>query len=162
MVKSLLKILKPSSKVTEEVTQVDISRVVGVRKAPKRDAVNEAKDTTKVGLDIWMKRDLDLLQMSWQDFFNNAQDNDAERVFRSALHNLYGASGAYGGGALTDLTESLQKLLIAEGFDPHSDAALVELHIQACRAAAFEADTTSAETTKAVCEALKGQVTART
>ena len=154
MVKSLLNLLKKPNSGSELLTELDISRVFGeTNPAPVRPITTEEKQSS-VDLDIWKQNDLNLLQSTWQAVCDQPDDAAAADEFRTALHNLHGASGAYGGGALTRLTGSLHEL-ISGIEDLQSEAALINLHVQACRAAANgDVD----HVADAVCDALEGRV----
>jgi len=154
MVKSLMNLLKKPKKGSELLTELDISRVVGeTPPAPVRPATIE-DSAPGIDLDVWKQNDLDLLQSTWQAACDDPEDDAAADEFRTALHNLHGASGAYGGGALTRLSGSLHEL-VSGIKDLHSEAALINLHVQACRATAHaDAD----EMADAVCDALEGRV----
>lgn len=157
MIKSLFKMFKSPKVGKELLTELDITRVVGgaddavdtQQVTPSEDAVAQSN------IDVWKQNDLDLLQMSWQACCDDPENEDSSTAFRNALHNLHGASGAYGGGALTRLTGSLHQLVSGVD-DLHEDAALINLHVQACRATSFGdgAD----DVADAVCDALEFQV----
>ena len=154
MVKSFLNLLKKPKSGSELLTELDISRVVGgSTPAPARPVLTEETQSS-VDLDVWKQNDLDLLQSTWQASCDQPDDEAAADEFRTALHNLHGASGAYGGGALTRLTGSLHEL-VSGIEDLQSEAALINLHVQACRATAHgDAD----DMADAVCDALEGRV----
>ena len=154
MVKSLLNLLKKPKSGSDLLTELDITRVVGEKTpAPARPAPTEEKQSS-VDLDVWKQNDLDLLQTTWQAACDTPEDEAAVDEFRTALHNLHGASGAYGGGALTRLTGSLHEL-VSGIEDLQGDAALINLHVQACRATAHGDGDHVAD---AVCDALEGRV----
>lgn len=157
MVKSLFKMFKSPKSGNELLTELDISRVVGASEeavnSPDEDLSEETSPESNI--EVWKQNDLDLLQMTWQSFCDNPEDEDTGTAFRNALHNLHGASGAYGGGALTRLTGSLHQL-VSGVEDLQVEASLINLHVQACRATSFgdSADNVA----NAVCEALEYQV----
>ncbi|MEL6860783.1 MAG: hypothetical protein AAGL11_03020 [Pseudomonadota bacterium] len=155
MVKSLLNLLKKPKKGSELLTELDISRVV-TETNPAPTARPTAIEDRAPGIDLdgWKQNDLDLLSSTWQATCDNPEDDGAANEFRTALHNLHGASGAYGGGALTRLSGSLHEL-VSGIKDLHSEAALINLHVQACRATAHS---DSDEMADAVCDALEGRV----
>ncbi|MEL7231684.1 MAG: hypothetical protein AAGJ85_04160 [Pseudomonadota bacterium] len=104
----------------------------------------------------WLERDLDGLRATWNAFVDNPARANWQAL-SSAVHNFHGASGAYGGGALTRLTENLQRV-VTDHMCAAENKALINLHVQACQAWAVgneEARTTLAD---AVCEALERQV----
>jgi len=161
MIKSLFKSLKsPKSGKKELLAELDITRVVSTAEAPAEavdnDADPEADRESNIG--IWKQNDLDLLQMTWQACHENPENEESATAFRNALHNLRGASGAYGGGALTRLSGSLHEL-VSGVEDFHEEAALINLHVQACRATAF--GESADDVADAVCDALEHQVGVR-
>ena len=106
MVKSLFKMFNKPKKGNELLTELDISRVVGsesvVEETPEvtqEEALEEA-DAPMSNIETWKQNDLDLLQMTWEACCDDPENEESVEAFRSALHNLHGASGAYGGGAL--------------------------------------------------------------
>ena len=107
-------------------------------------------------MQAWLQRDLTNLTGAWDVFAQDPSRHNWQDLAK-VVHNLHGASGAYGGGALTRLTENLQRL-VADHVCAADNKALINLHVQACQAWAIgneEARTTLAE---AVCEALEQQV----
>lgn len=156
MVKSLLKMFRKPKSGNELLTELDVSRVTGERRQAEFDDVPEESDPV-MDVETWKQNDLDLLQLTWQGCCQQPQSEEAGSAFRSALHNLHGASGAYGGGALTRLSGSLH-VLVSGVDDLEAEAALINLHVQACRASAISGADDIAD---AVCEALEKQVTAR-
>jgi|GEM_PF-5771792 len=157
MVKSLFNMFKKPKSGTELLTELDITRVVGPSEdTPEPVVVEEEELEPSEAVETWKQNDLDLLQTTWDACKDSPEDEGSAEAFRSALHNLHGASGAYGGGALTRLSGSLQELVSGVD-DLQSEAALVNLHVQACRATAF-GDDAADEVAEAVCQALEEQV----
>jgi hypothetical protein len=160
MVKSLFKLFKKTGSNNELLTELDISRVTG-EAAPVQSAEPAPEtDQPHVDVETWKQSDLDLLQMTWESCCHEPESEEASTAFRSALHNLHGASGAYGGGALTRLSGSLH-VLVSGVEDLQDEAALINLHVQACRATAIGNAEASEDVADAVCDALEKQVTAR-
>ena len=160
MVKSLLKLFNKSKSGKELLTELDISRVTG--EVPVTEDIDQgpATEAPEVDVETWKQSDLDLLQMTWEGCCQDPASEEASTAFRSALHNLHGASGAYGGGALTRLSGSLHQLVA--GLDSlQSEAALINLHVQACRATAHGEGEAADDMADAVCDALEAQVQAR-
>ena len=157
MVKSLFKMFKSPNSGKELLTALDISRVVGASEeaenSPEQDSVEETDRESNI--EVWKQNDLDLLQMTWLAACDSPENEESGTAFRNALHNLHGASGAYGGGALTRLTGSLHQL-VSGVEDLHVEAALINLHVQACRATCF--GDSAEDVADAVCEALEYQV----
>ena len=158
MVKSLFKMFKSPKAGKELLTELDITRVVGQRSEVENNPEQNGEDSNPASnIDVWKQNDLDLLQMTWQACCDNPGDEETGTAFRNALHNLHGASGAYGGGALTRISGSLHQLV--SGVDAlESDAALINLHVQACRATSFGNGDGADDVAGAVCDALEYQV----
>lgn len=161
MVKSLFNMFKKPKSGSDLLTELDITRVVGAADTPSdAPTTNEADVEPNEAVDTWKQNDLDLLQSTWQACCAEPADDESVDAFRRALHNLHGASGAYGGGALTRLSGSLQELVTSVD-DLQAEAALVNLHVQACRAAALGDGSSADEVADAVCQALEDQVRGR-
>ncbi|GAB5456505.1 MAG: hypothetical protein Hens2KO_27340 [Henriciella sp.] len=160
MVKSLFKMFKKPGSSKELLTELDVSRVTGV--LPMAEEVEASADVTSPEIDVenWKQSDLDLLQLTWEGCCQDPNSEDANTAFRTALHNLHGASGAYGGGALTRLSGSLH-MLVSGVEDLQAEAPLINLHVQACRATGIADTDASDEIADAVCDALEKQVTTR-
>lgn len=152
MVFSLLDRLKKNSERGEPVKVTpDLSRLNLQAVADPRASVQVLPE-----MQAWLERDLKVLTETWQAFSQNPS-RENWTAFSKGAHNIFGASGAYGGGALTRLTENLQRLLTNQ-VNAIEHKALVNLHVQACKAWALGnggARTTLAE---AVCDALEVQV----
>ena len=161
MLKKLFKFDKSHKPGKEMLTELDIARVVGTDSLADASS-QEAESVADPSGDIeaWKQNDLDLLQSSWQKCCDEPANEGAVTEFRHALHNLHGASGAYGGGALTRLSGSLH-LLVSGVDDLQEDAALINLHVQACRATAMTDSSAADDIADAVCDALEKQVNAR-
>ncbi|MEL7282991.1 MAG: hypothetical protein AAGJ68_00700 [Pseudomonadota bacterium] len=164
MLKSLLKSFKSPKQGRELLTELDISRVVGAVEpteeeiAAEAEAAAQAEEDAASNIEVWKQNDLDLLQETWQAYCDNPEREDTLGEFRNALHNLHGASGAYGGGALTRLSGSLHQL-VSGVEDVQQEAALINLHVQACRATSFGGN--ADDVADAVCDALEHQVGVR-
>lgn len=160
MVKSLFKMFKKPGSSKELLTELDVSRVTGV--LPMADEAEAPADVNSPEIDVenWKQSDLDLLQLTWEGCCQDPNSEDANTAFRTALHNLHGASGAYGGGALTRLSGSLH-MLVSGVEDLQAEAPLINLHVQACRATGIADTEASDEIANAVCDALEKQVTTR-
>lgn len=157
MVKSLFKMFNKPKKGKELLTELDVSRVVGTSVEAEDSSGETPSDETvaQSNIEAWKKNDLDLLQVTWQACCDDPENEDTGTAFRNALHNLHGASGAYGGGALTRLSGSLHQL-VSGVEDLHDEAALINLHVQACRATSFGEN--ADDVADAVCDALEFQV----
>ena len=157
MVKSLFKMFNKPKSGKELLTELDVSRVVGTRPQAEDSPEKTEESTSASNIEVWKKNDLDLLQMTWEACQADLDCEDSATAFRNALHNLHGASGAYGGGSLTRISGSLHEL-VSGVEDLHTDAALINLHVQACRATGIADGEAAAEVADAVCEALEHQV----
>ena len=157
MVKSLFKMFNKPKKGKELLTELDVSRVVGKPEIGEDIAEETPSDESiaQSNIDVWKQNDLDLLQATWDACCKDPDDEETNTAFRNALHNLHGASGAYGGGALTRLSGSLHQL-VSGVEDFHEEAALINLHVQACRATSF--GESAEDVADAVCDALEFQV----
>ncbi len=156
---SLLSRLTASSRrKVEDEPKPDISRVVGGWQNDRKAA--EAEESGSENLSDWLRSDLSQLTDTMTAAIAHPEDADARTAFETAIHNLYGASGAYGGGALTRLTGSLQKL-VGNTEDLKSVAALINLHVQACLAVVRGGDQNGESVSDAVCDALENQVVAK-
>ena len=160
MIKKLLSFVKQPKKGKELLTELDIARVVEVENDAAETHVDEATNDALSDVEEWKQNDLDLLQTTWQTCCAEPLNESAVSAFRQALHNLHGASGAYGGGALTRLSGSLH-LLVSDLEEFHDDAALINLHVQACRATSVTNESGAEDGADAVCDALEQQVNAR-
>jgi hypothetical protein len=162
MVKSFLSRLTGKSKPPEDgVPKVDITRVMGPKPDPRDLKMQDQPDVDveTIDVELWMNADLDRLAKTWQEVQVDMSSKEARQAFSQAIHNLHGASGAYGGGALTRLTGCLQTL-VGTSDDLAGDSALLNLLVQACRATAID-NTSSADIATAVCDRLEREVEKR-
>lgn len=149
---SLLDRLKKNAERAKPVQVTpDLGRLNIAPPDPKSDAPKVQPEMQK-----WLERDLDALGQTWQAF-NEDPSRQHWKDFYQAAHNMHGASGAYGGGALTRMTENLQRLLTNQ-VSAIEHKALVNLHVQACKAWAFGSEDARTTLADAVCEALEVQV----
>jgi hypothetical protein len=157
MVKSLLDRLGLGRKDEAVITPPDLSRLKIGSRATTPKVNLDVDDTPKdVDVTIWRDRDLQCLRAAW-DALNAAPDDAiAIKDMRAAIHDLYGASGIYGGGALTRLSGSLQRLMKDESRIP-ANAALINLHVQACLATCHTDGKGSDDLASAVCDALEAE-----
>lgn len=158
MVKSLFSRLSKPRKEADATPTLDISRVMGGNTKPPRQTIGTESERPKVDLAEWKQRDLNRLANTWAELRIAPDSDEAKSDFSAAIHDLHGASGAYGGGALTRVTGSLQRLTQASD-DLMADAALINLHVQATRAAGM--GKAADEVADAVCDALEQQVQSR-
>ncbi|MEO0883573.1 MAG: Hpt domain-containing protein [Pseudomonadota bacterium] len=103
----------------------------------------------------WMKRDLDRLYAAWD--IAKAAPHKMKPVAR-ANHDLKGMATIYGYPSIERLSVSLEKLLSSETVE--ANLALVNLHVEACRAAFAQGIRGEGSDTVAdsVCDALEAQV----
>lgn len=152
----------------------DLSRVLKSRaqSPPKEDipetsAPNELEieDRAEAALErrqdefnVWVERDIRILQENWQKAVADELTPDAVESVEKAAGDLYGIAESCGFPTVSRLSGSLSLLFAATRFSP--DQELVRLHIEACRAAFLyrlehgESD----PSTEAVCQALELRV----
>ena len=125
------------------------------------DRAEAAVDAMASQFDAWMEADLDRLSDAWQQAKQPGATPDAYRTVFMCAHNIRGASGSYGYPAISRLCGSLCTLLGET--HPGENAALINLHIEACRAAFIGAGKgdTSQSMADAVCDALEQSVAAK-
>ncbi|MEO1407529.1 MAG: hypothetical protein AAFV54_13720 [Pseudomonadota bacterium] len=103
----------------------------------------------------WLHRDLKRLYATWED----AKDAPEKMsFFERANHDLKGMAGTYGYPSIERLTTSLDRLLNSNCAG--SNPALINLHVEACRAAfaqGMKGDASDA-VADSVCSALEAQV----
>lgn len=106
----------------------------------------------------WMRNDLSQLCAAWEKARQPDSDAEAYRAVYICAHNIRGAATSYGYPAASRLCGSLCSLLSAS--QPGENGALINLHIEACRAAvaAGPEGEGSASIADAVCEALERRV----
>ncbi|MEM1389771.1 MAG: hypothetical protein AAGG45_01725 [Pseudomonadota bacterium] len=138
---------------TPKVEQVtpDLARLNIKSADPQPDAPKTMPDMQE-----WLDRDLQALDEAWQIFVDDPSRHHWQGLSQT-IHNFHGASGAYGGGALTRLTESLQRI-VSDHLCCTENQALINLHVQACHAWAIGTDEARTTLAEAVCDALELQV----
>ena len=165
----------------KQVQTPDISRVIKIRPAepaPEAEAEEEivhstdpadmadraeaAVDSLSGQFETWMTADLDKLVAAWTDAQAPDASPEAYRAVFTASHNLHGVAGSYGYPAISRLCGSLCTLL--GDTHPGENSALINLHIEACRAAFLGVGSgdTAASVADAVCDALEQTVAAKT
>ena len=132
----------------------DLKRIFSNDALPTAETT-EIETEDGIDLDAWLERDLKAVADAWAEVSSDVTSTKAANALRKAVHYFHGASGAYGGGALTRLTGSLHQL-VSGVEDLHVEAALINLHVQACRATCF--GDSAEDVADAVCEALEYQV----
>lgn len=171
---------------TKQMATPDISRVIKMPAAPPVTAAeipapapepelapetadpNELADRAEAAVDAmasqfdaWMEADLHRLMDAWQEAKRPGATPEAYRTVFMCAHNIRGAAGSYGYPAISRLCGSLCTLL--SDTHPGENAALINLHIEACRAAFIGAGKgdTSQSMADAVCDALEQSVAAK-
>lgn len=147
------KIQKLVTKEPEIVQSPDLGRVLAPEDVPDRPDASAGN----IDLDAWLERDLAAVAYAWAEVGKDDTNPDLIELFRKTVHNFHGASGAYGGGALTRLTGSLQRI-IQDDDDVRMQPALINLHVQACQAASMTVADETDSIAMAVCDSLEGQV----
>ncbi|RAN34916.1 hypothetical protein HY11_02665 [Hyphomonas pacifica] len=189
MLKDLLEKLKPSSKgkgaQSTTIATPDISRVIKMPKpettttetpsSPIQDKASQVHDPEEMGalaeaavddlsgqFEAWMQMDLNRLKDAWAA----AQESDATpedyRNLYTCAHNIRGVAGSYGYPAISRLCGSLCTLLSDTA--PGENSALINLHVEACRAAhtSIGRGESSQSVADAVCDALEQRVARKT
>lgn len=180
MLKNLLSALprlKTSSKSESDAVQVDISRVIRAEPAPPPEVVEtapaepdlppseglaslaeDAVDSLSSQFEAWMQTDLDQLVSAWAEARQPDATAEHYRAVFTAAHNIKGAANSYGYPAIARLCGSLSRLLTETR--PGENAALINLHVEACRAAfnSIGQGSDGQSVADAVCEALEERV----
>tara|TARA_R110001583_G_scaffold98730_1_gene243771 strand:+ start:383 stop:970 length:588 start_codon:yes stop_codon:yes gene_type:complete len=118
----------------------------------------DAVDSLSGQFEAWMRGDLDALVRAWSVARGaDATAEDYRAVF-TAAHNIKGAANSYGYPAIARLCGSLSRLLTETR--PGENAALINLHVEACRAAfnSIGQGSDGLSIADAVCEALEERV----
>lgn len=118
----------------------------------------EALDALTEEFEGWMRNDLEKMRDAWRVAQKPEADADDYRTLYTCAHNIRGAATSYGYPAVSRLCGSLCELL--SGTRPGENSALINLHIEACRAAvaAGRQGEGSESVADAVCEALERRV----
>lgn len=119
------------------------------------DRAEEAVASLSEKYDEWLQRDLSQLSDAWT---KTRSDLSSMGELIRASHDLKGMAGTYGYPAIARIASSLNRLL--ESTEDASDLALINLHIEACRAAYIErrSNDGSDAIAQSVCAALETQV----
>jgi len=118
----------------------------------------DAVDSLSGQFEAWMQSDLTALYSAWKI----AQQPDATaedyRAVFTVAHNIKGAANSYGYPAIARLSGSLSRLLTETR--PGENSALINLHVEACRAAfkSIGQGSDGQSIAEAVCEALEDRV----
>ncbi len=185
MLKSLIPSLSRLGKKAQPdlpVLTLDVSRVMKhlTPKATPSDAAQaadeplELKDRVKLAnlaeeavgsltgqFDTWMKADLDRLVEAWRAAREPGATPEQYRSVFVAAHNIRGVANSYGYPAIARLCSSLSDLL--SDTKPGENSALINLHVEACRAAFHSIGQSGGASTvaDAVCDALEQRVAAK-
>jgi HPt (histidine-containing phosphotransfer) domain-containing protein len=125
------------------------------------DDAERAVENLSEQFEAWMRRDLESLRDRWAEAQSpDATAEDYRRLY-TAAHNITGAAPSYGYPAVSRLSRSL--CLLLSQTRPGENAPLINLHVEACRAAiaAGPEGDASHSVADAVCDALERRVTAR-
>lgn len=165
--------LAKNRKQNQPLPPPDISRVLKPQRTEAAaaaalthsDLLGEEAERALNGLadqfETWMRRDLDALREAWATAQTpEATAEDYRRLYTCA-HNITGAAPSYGYPAVSRLSKSLCQLL--SHTKPGENAPLINLHVEACRAAiaAGPAGDASHSVADAVCDALERRVAAK-
>lgn len=125
---------------------------------PPEERAEHALEELSDKYDNWLSKDLGRLNDAWQAARISEYQDDDIAALQLAAHDLRGMGDTYGHPAISRLAASLG-LLIKDGFRVEN-AALVNLHVEACRAAFLEGRPTEGGNAMAdsVCAALEVQV----
>lgn len=118
----------------------------------------DAVDALAEEFEGWMRDDLENLRDAWTVVRANETSADAYRALYTCAHNIRGAASSYGFPAVSRLCGSLCTLLGET--KPGENGALINLHIEACRAAVATGPQGegSESVADAVCDALEHKV----
>tara|TARA_R110000787_G_scaffold47716_12_gene115618 strand:+ start:1029 stop:1589 length:561 start_codon:yes stop_codon:yes gene_type:complete len=162
---------------TKQITTPDISRVIKIRPpelTPEEpvvaasvdpedlaDKAEAAVDSLSEQFDAWMSADLDKLIAAWAAANSPDATPEEYRAVFMAAHNIRGVAGSYGYPAISRLCGSLSTLL--SDTHPGENSALINLHVEACRAAfvGVGKGDSSELVADAVCDALEQTVAAK-
>lgn len=172
---SALPSLRKSSKADSAVVTVNISRVI--KPSPQiafdedddhesspahaealASLAEDAVDSLSGQFEAWMRMDLDQLIAAWEVAQKPDASAEQYRAVFTAAHNIKGAANSYGYPAIARLCGSLSRLLTETR--PGENAALINLHVEACRAAfnSIGQGSDGQTVADAVCEALEERV----
>lgn len=174
MLKKLFEKAKLSSSASRRTSQPlpvpDISRVIKTQPThyvepltsdeadSLADEAERAVENLSEQFEAWMRRDLESLRDTWAAAqLADATAEEYRRLY-TAAHNITGAAPAYGYPAVARLSRSL--CLLLSQTRPGDNAPLINLHVEACRAAiaAGPEGDASHSVADAVCDALERRV----
>jgi HPt (histidine-containing phosphotransfer) domain-containing protein len=125
------------------------------------DEAERAVESLSEQFEIWMRRDLETLRGAWGEAQKAEACAEDYRRLYTAAHNITGAAPSYGFPAVARLSRSL--CLLLSQTRPGENAPLINLHVEACRAAiaAGPEGDASHSVADAVCDALERRVASR-
>jgi HPt (histidine-containing phosphotransfer) domain-containing protein len=173
---NFLSMRKQGTADAKQVVTPDISRVIKIRTPEAAgnfvsvddadpdalaDLAVAAVDSMAPQFEAWMAADLEKLSAAWSDAQSPEATPDQYRAVFMAAHNIRGVAGSYGYPAISRLCGSLSTLL--SGTHPGENSALINLHIEACRAAfvGVGRSDSAQSVADAVCDALEQSVAAK-
>ncbi|AXE64712.1 hypothetical protein BBF93_11105 [Hyphomonas sp. CACIAM 19H1] len=158
------RVIRPASATTpahEEMAPAAITPPEPVFVADPQEMVTQAEealDALTEEFEGWMRNDLEKMRDAWRIAQKPHATADDYRTLYTCAHNIRGAATSYGYPAVSRLCGSLCDLL--SGTRAGENTALINLHIEACRAAvaAGPQGEGSESVADAVCEALERRV----
>jgi hypothetical protein len=146
----------------EPVTEAEADVAQSADPTDMADRAEAAVDSLSGQFETWMTADLDKLVAAWRDAQAPDAPPEAYRAVFTASHNIHGVAGSYGYPAISRICGSLCTLL--NDTHPGENSALINLHIEACRAAfvGVGSGDSAASVADAVCDALEQSVAAKT
>jgi Hpt domain-containing protein len=146
----------------EPVTEAEADVAQSADPTDMADRAEAAVDSLSGQFETWMTADLDKLVAAWRDAQAPDAPPEAYRAVFTASHNIHGVAGSYGYPAISRLCGSLCTLL--NDTHPGENSALINLHIEACRAVfvGVGSGDSAASVADAVCDALEQSVAAKT
>jgi HPt (histidine-containing phosphotransfer) domain-containing protein len=175
MIDKLLRSIAPKSASPKQAAPLktpDLSRVIKITHPPEAkpqpdnrfdaddlgDRAEAAVDSLAGQFDYWIRADLARLNEAWD--LVRAQGGRAEdyRTLFMTAHNIRGSATSFGYPAISRLCGSLCTLVT--NTRPGENDALINLHVDACRAvyASASSDQSSQAVADAVCAALEQRV----
>lgn len=126
------------------------------------DRAEAAVDDLSDQFDAWMEKDLSRLTAAWDIAQNDGASVADLNALETCAHNIRGVATSYGYPAISRLCGSLCALLAETS--PGESTALINLHVEACKAAYASIRQGGAQdhVADAVCDALEHRVAART
>ena len=95
-----------------------------------------AVEALEIDTTAWLETDLDRMSKAWDTATKSNYEIEAVRALYRVAHDLQGMAGTYGYPAIGRIAGSLCRILGRA--QTSEDAALINLHVEACRAAYLE------------------------